>query len=86
MRRERPRLVKREFGPTDDDSVQLAVEAPDALERPLNELMGRNAACPHRAGELVKNQRPPEVQASQADRALSAGRCTLNRYAAAYWQ
>jgi hypothetical protein len=52
---ERPRLAEREFGPERDDGVELAVEPRDALQRPLDELPGRGAARPHRAGELAKN-------------------------------
>ena len=52
---ERPRLVEREICPDGDDSIQPAVETRDALKRPLDELMGRNAARPHRVGEHAKN-------------------------------
>jgi hypothetical protein len=56
---ERPRLVERGIGPKGDDGVQLAVEARDAFKHPLDKLIGRNAARPHRVSEPVKNCPPP---------------------------
>jgi hypothetical protein len=53
------RLAECIIGPKRDDSVQLAVETRDALERPLDELMGRNATRPHRVGKRAENCPPP---------------------------
>jgi hypothetical protein len=53
------RLAECEIGPERDDSIQLAVETRDALERSLDELMGRNATRPYRVGKRVENCPPP---------------------------
>jgi hypothetical protein len=53
------RLAECEIGPKRDDSIQLTVETRDALERPLDELMGRNTTRPHRVGKRVENCPPP---------------------------
>src|SRR5262249_55063040 len=72
---ERPRLADRELGPEGDDGVQLAVEPRDALQRPLDQLLRREAARPHRAGKLAKNRVLPRFQPRPAHGVTRASGC-----------
>ena len=52
-------LLECEITPKGDNGVQRAIETRDALKRPFDELMRRNAARPHRVGKRAENCLPP---------------------------